>query len=194
MCPLHCSKYIESLQLKVNWIPGLNVQPLQTTQSIYYLHRPYPSNDLFTGCFLQNKFENKCIYFKDMAALSTSDYISIDHTFKVTANLGYLRPDGKWVSTSPMVDDSKPGPSSVVDLTDLTSYSPTQSADELPEIPISCKQSVVATDDLQSIFTPAPLQQTHRHAPVPDHGQLPSIPLQTCHPVWSSPTIAPILL
>ena len=30
-----------------------------------------------------------------MEALSTTDFISIDHTFKVTANLGYLRPDGK---------------------------------------------------------------------------------------------------
>ena len=60
-------------------------------------------------------------------------------------------------STSP-VDDSKPGPSSVVDLThliDLTSYSPPyspQSADELPEVPL---RSAVATDDLYRIFSPA---------------------------------------
>ena len=35
-----------------------------------------------------------------MAALilSTSEFISIDHIFQVTANLGYLRPDGKWIS------------------------------------------------------------------------------------------------
>ena len=37
-------------------------------------------------------------YFREMATLSTSEFISIDHTFQVTANLGYLRPDGKWVS------------------------------------------------------------------------------------------------
>jgi len=56
-------------------------------------------------------------------------------------------------------DDCQPGPSSVVDLTDLTSYSPSytcspQSGDELPEIALSCKQSVVTTDDLYHIFTP----------------------------------------
>jgi len=58
-----------------------------------------------------------------------------------------------------VVDDCKPGPSSVVDLTDLTSYSPSytcrpQSGDELPEIAMSCKQSVVTTDDLYHIFAP----------------------------------------
>ena len=51
-----------------------------------------------TNCFLQNSVENKCIYFREMAALSTSEFISIDHTFQVAANLGYLRPDSKWVS------------------------------------------------------------------------------------------------
>ena len=33
-----------------------------------------------------------------MAFLSTKGYISIDHTFKVAANLGYLRPDGRWIT------------------------------------------------------------------------------------------------
>ena len=32
-----------------------------------------------------------------MASLSTFDFVSIDHTFKVSTNLGYLRPDGKWI-------------------------------------------------------------------------------------------------
>ena len=29
---------------------------------------------------------------------TTSGYLSIDHIFKVAANLGYVRPDGHWVS------------------------------------------------------------------------------------------------
>ena len=37
--------------------------------------------------------------FASSKQLSTSEFISIDHTFQVTANLGYLRPDGKWIST-----------------------------------------------------------------------------------------------
>lgn len=33
-----------------------------------------------------------------MSSLSTSIYICIDHTFKVTANIGYLRADGRWIT------------------------------------------------------------------------------------------------
>ena len=33
-----------------------------------------------------------------MSLETTSGYLSIDHTFKVAANLGYVRPDGRWVS------------------------------------------------------------------------------------------------
>ena len=50
------------------------------------------------NCFLKNFAENKRFYFYDMASLSTMQYISIDHTFKVAANVGYLRPDGRWIT------------------------------------------------------------------------------------------------
>ena len=33
-----------------------------------------------------------------MAKLTTSGYISTDHTFKVAVNLGYVRPDGRWIT------------------------------------------------------------------------------------------------
>ena len=33
-----------------------------------------------------------------MSSLLTKSFISIDHTFKVAANLGYLRPDGRWIT------------------------------------------------------------------------------------------------
>ena len=62
------------------------------------LQKPYPSNDLLCKCFLANFAENKWIYFSQMSSLSTSTYISIDHTFKVTANIGYLRADGRWIT------------------------------------------------------------------------------------------------
>ena len=38
-----------------------------------------------------------CILQSNGRELLTVEYLSFDHTFKVTANLGYLRPDGKWV-------------------------------------------------------------------------------------------------
>ena len=33
-----------------------------------------------------------------MSKISAKDLISFDHTFKVAANIGYLRSDGKWVT------------------------------------------------------------------------------------------------
>ena len=38
------------------------------------------------------------ISFVEMASMSIEDYISLDHTFKVASNLGYLRPDGNCIS------------------------------------------------------------------------------------------------
>ena len=90
--------YIASLQLQMNYITKFRDTVLLTCSSIKHLCQPYPSNDLITNCFLQNFSENRDIYTHAMASLGTSAFISIDHTFKVTANLGYLRPDGHWIS------------------------------------------------------------------------------------------------
>ena len=65
-----------------------------------HVEKPYPSNDLFYKCCLQDVFEHKQFYFYEMSQLTTSGYISLGHTFKVAANLGYVRPDGRWVSLS----------------------------------------------------------------------------------------------
>ena len=72
-------EFIASLKLKINGIYNPSVGELQAVSSMY--NRP-PS---------KNVFEHKCAYFRAI------EYLSFDHTFKVTANLGYLRPDGKWV-------------------------------------------------------------------------------------------------
>ena len=87
------SEYLSSMQLKISCIT--EVADFPKIEPFFQLH---PSNDLITNCFLQNFVENKHLYFQQMAALTTSDFLSVDHTFKVSANLGYLRPDGKWVS------------------------------------------------------------------------------------------------
>ena len=41
--------------------------------------------------------ENKDFYFASMQAIKIKKLIIFDHTFKVTTNIGYLRPDDKWV-------------------------------------------------------------------------------------------------
>lgn len=95
----HRAEHIASLQLKLNCIlPQSDVTPVKDDESICHIHKPYPSNDLICNCFLKIFAENRRIYFQDMASLSTINYITIDHTFKVAANVGYLRPDGRWIT------------------------------------------------------------------------------------------------
>ena len=90
---------INSVQLKVASILGLHHSQLSgDLETIIDMQKPYPSNDLLCKCFLTNFAEHRRLYFSQMSSLATSTYISIDHTFKVTANIGYLRADGKWIT------------------------------------------------------------------------------------------------
>ena len=92
---------MSSVQLQVMSMLGLhhnqNFSP-EDLATIVDLQKPYPSNDLLCKCFLANFAENKWIYFSQLSSLSTSTYISIDHTFKVTANIGYVIADGRWIT------------------------------------------------------------------------------------------------
>ena len=56
-----------------------------------------PSNDLLAKCFLAKFLQDEQLYLKEMTAIPTGDSISFDHTFKVAANIGFLREDGKWI-------------------------------------------------------------------------------------------------
>ena len=59
---------------------------------------PLPSNDILRKCFLVQFAQNQHLYTTSMAKKTAKKFISFDHTFKVAANLGYLRPDGKWIT------------------------------------------------------------------------------------------------
>ncbi len=96
-------EYVASVKLKAASIHQALQDSTQTLDSqldsvLSYIQKPYPSNDLICKCFLQDFLEHKAYYFREMALETTTGYISIDHTFKVAANLGYVRPDGRWVS------------------------------------------------------------------------------------------------
>ena len=60
-------------------------------------HKP-PSNDLIAKCFLSHFLLHKEDYLQEIAALSTTNSLSLDHTFKVAANIGYLTEDNKWIN------------------------------------------------------------------------------------------------
>lgn len=56
-----------------------------------------PSNDIISKCFLARFLQEEQLYLKEMTASPVSDSISFDHTFKVAANIGFLREDGRWI-------------------------------------------------------------------------------------------------
>ena len=93
------TEYVASLSLQMHSVLiKYELRHVPSNGLPNFLTKPYPSNDLFCHCFLQDFIENKAHYFSQMASESTDGYISIDHTFKVAANLGYVRPDGRWIS------------------------------------------------------------------------------------------------
>lgn len=57
-----------------------------------------PSNDVFAKCFLARFLVDEHLYLNEMEQLCVSNSISFDHTFKVSANIGYCREDKVWVS------------------------------------------------------------------------------------------------
>ena len=94
---LHRNEYIASLQLKINCLLPQSTSVTED-KPISHVYMPYLSNDLVWNCFLKNFAKNRQFYFHEMASLRTVSYITIDHTFKVAANVGYLRQDGIWIT------------------------------------------------------------------------------------------------
>ena len=57
-----------------------------------------PSNDIIAHIFLHDFFENERRYIHSVQQLLCEQFLSIDHTFKVATNIGYVRSDGKWTT------------------------------------------------------------------------------------------------
>ena len=66
--------------------------------SLSLLVNPHPSNDILSKCFLAEFFLNQGRYDHAMSQILAKEMITFDHTFKVAANIGYLRSDGRWVT------------------------------------------------------------------------------------------------
>lgn len=56
-----------------------------------------PSDDLLRECFIANFLISEDLYKKCIQSVNTGNSLSFDHTYKVCANIGYLRSDKKWV-------------------------------------------------------------------------------------------------
>ena len=57
-----------------------------------------PSDDLLRECFVANFLTNEHCYKTYIQSLNTGTALSFDHTYKVAANIGFLRSDNKWVT------------------------------------------------------------------------------------------------
>lgn len=71
---------------------------LAMSTSITFVIQPIPTNDAIARCFIISFFDNKLFYTQQMMRLKVRKCISLDHTFKVASNIGYLLHDGKWVT------------------------------------------------------------------------------------------------
>lgn len=56
-----------------------------------------PSDDLISKCFVSKFMQDEQYYRREIMSTDTGEELSFDHTFKVAANIGYLRQDNKWV-------------------------------------------------------------------------------------------------
>ena len=56
-----------------------------------------PSNDIIAKMVLAKFLDDEKIYLTEICKIPVGECISFDHTFKVAANIGFLRDDGVWV-------------------------------------------------------------------------------------------------
>lgn len=75
-----------------------SIKMVTASQPIILLQNPSPSNDLIARLFLAYFEHNKHALSDEIQNITADTFMSFDHTFRVAANLGYLRSDGKWVS------------------------------------------------------------------------------------------------
>ena len=63
----------------------------------YHKKKHLPSDDTISQCFLKKFMEEENAYLSEIQSLHPGESLSIDHTFKIASNIGYVRSDKKWV-------------------------------------------------------------------------------------------------
>ena len=90
-------QYIQEIMCKLSSLLGHSCTP-SMMENVLAISHPYPSNDIIARCFIITFQQNEHFYTEQMVNLKVDSWISLDHTFKVASNIGYLRSDGKWVT------------------------------------------------------------------------------------------------
>ena len=70
---------------------GIEHIELQDSICSKLVERPLPSDDTIRKCFLVEFQSKQKFYTMSTANIKFKELISIDHTFKIASNIGYLR-------------------------------------------------------------------------------------------------------
>ena len=145
------NQYIESLQMQLECtLPFIRCEgqtSIKESESVSYKYLPIPSNDILHDCFVNNFIENHKLYFESMASLEV-DSISVDHTFKVTANVGYLRADGKLITQYDSLFIVLNSKGQVV----AWQFTKTSSIDECHDLLTNLKARFQSSEELHEVF------------------------------------------
>lgn len=87
-----------NLSLQVSRVSGISVSESVACRQLHLISHPHPSNDIISKCYLSEYLIHQGQYNMVMSKITALDMISFDHTFKVAANIGYLRSDAKWIT------------------------------------------------------------------------------------------------
>ena len=79
-------------------IDGLCVSVTELCKYLETLYMTVPSRHIITEFFLSDFFSKEQYYKNEILSTYCESALSIDHTFKVAAHVGYYRSDGQWVS------------------------------------------------------------------------------------------------
>ena len=93
-------KFAAELFVKLKLFNGqtLDIHSFTTSTVVSLFTQQIPTNDLVTRCIIISFLEMESFYTSEMLRMQVKETIRIDHTFKVASNIGFLRPDGKWVT------------------------------------------------------------------------------------------------
>lgn len=95
-------QFITSLVLQVqvtlDHIHPIDMNNLLQNTAVKLISEPAPSNNIIQQCFLVDFFAYREAYNLYMSLLPIKKFITLDRTFKIASNIGFVRSDGKWVT------------------------------------------------------------------------------------------------
>ncbi len=90
--------YEEKKQMYTEYANILDVTTLKILPFTETCTQYLPSDDVICQCFVTPFLKNENLYRSYLQSMPVGSCLSVDHTYKIAANVGYLQSDQKWVS------------------------------------------------------------------------------------------------